>query len=89
MGQVSIGVDTFQQQIVGVTIVLNDAAGSFVTSNQSTQAVTLLHELSHAIYDLYGPLGKNTLPSEFGITPDNRDPKLSMANTAAIDKHCH
>jgi hypothetical protein len=36
------------------TITINDLQGSFVTGNWKNQVVTLLHELGHAMNDIFG-----------------------------------
>jgi len=66
-----------------VTILLNNtsAGASFVAGNVDDWAVTILHELGHAVYDLYGSYASK-------ITPDGKDTTLSEANTRLIKEKC-
>ncbi len=78
-----------QIQNTSVSITLNDVQGSFVDGGTNSQATTLLHELGHAIFDLYGPQGSNILPPGYGIQPDGSNVPLSENNAKAIQEHCH
>jgi RHS repeat-associated protein len=66
-----------------VEIKLNNttAGASFVDGNLSDWTVTILHELGHAAYDLYGPQASK-------ITPDTGNTALSEANTRLIREKC-
>jgi len=73
----------------GIEIDINDLPGSSFnpTANNVifgtsaiTQAVTVLHELGHAMYDLFG-VGQIA-------TPDGGNVPLSNANTQLIQKNC-
>ena len=65
----------------GVQITVNNIAGSFVTGNPSNWTVTVLHELGHAYWDLYGP-------GTSAIQPDANSVSVSQANTALVQKTC-
>ncbi len=58
---VEIGPQSYQQQASSVLIKINDPKGDFVTGDTGSESDTVLHELGHAIYDLYGPAGKGIL----------------------------
>ena len=73
--------DTFIQVYSFVDIVLNDTAGSFVTGTANDQVVTILHELGHAYWDLFGQ-------GTSAILPDGTSTTQSEANTAKIKKDC-
>jgi hypothetical protein len=79
-GQVGYGAITLN---TSVTIMLNNTSpgASFVSGNVDDWAVTILHELGHAVYDLYGSYASK-------ITPDGNDTKLSEANTNLIKEKC-
>jgi hypothetical protein len=68
----------------GVIITLNNTTGgtAFVSGNQNDWAITLLHELGHVYWDLYGP---NTS----GIVPDGDSGQQSIDNTKLIQKDCN
>ena len=81
---VSIGNDgTMLTVNTGVVIKLDNtsAGASFVSGTTYDQAITLLHELGHAYWDLYGP-GTST------IKPDGTNTKASMANTNRVERVC-
>jgi hypothetical protein len=65
----------------GVQITVNNIAGSFVTGNPNDWAVTVLHELGHAYWDLYGS-------GTSKIQPDSASVSVSQANTALVQKKC-
>ena len=67
-----------------VVITLNNtgAGASFVSGDTRDQAITLLHELGHAIVDLYGP-GAST------IVPDGSSTPTSIRNTKTVQNVCH
>lgn len=66
-----------------VTINLNNtsAGASFVSGNVNDWAITILHELGHAFYDLYGSAASK-------ITPDGDSTAKSEANTALVKEKC-
>jgi hypothetical protein len=66
-----------------VTITLNNTSpgASFVSGTLNDWTATILHELGHAIYDLYGT------PSD-QIKPDQGNTAKSEANTALIKQKC-
>jgi hypothetical protein len=68
---------------VSVQIILNNSSGgsAFVSGNVNDWAITLLHELGHVYWDLYGP-------GTSSILPDHGNPAQSLANTALIGKDC-
>jgi RHS repeat-associated protein len=78
---VPIGDGATQILYSGVVITINDLAGTFITGNTQSQAVTLLHELGHAYDDMYGPTS-TLIESDAGSTAQ------SMANTALVQKNC-
>ncbi len=86
---VAIGNGATQLQAQTVSITLNSLPGGFLSESLYAQGVTLLHELGHTIYDLFGPSGTGQLGSSYPIQPDFNNTKASMANTNAIQKHCH
>ncbi len=65
------------------TILLNNPSPgvSFVSGNVNDWATTILHELGHAVYDLYGSYASK-------ITPDGNDTALSEANTRLVKEKC-
>lgn len=69
-----------------VTITINTAAGSFVNGSADDQTVTILHELGHAIADLFGP-SASMVKSDNESTQQGRD--QSAANTKLIKERCH
>ena len=79
--QAPIGNGATQLLYTGVLITINDLAGTFVSGNTQSQAITLLHELGHAYDDMYGPA--STL-----ILSDAGNPAQSMANTALVTQKC-
>ena len=86
---VAIGNGATQLQAQTVSITLNTLSGGFLSETLYDQAITLLHELGHTIYDLFGPMGTGQLGSSYPIQPDLNNTKASMANTNAIQNHCH
>jgi hypothetical protein len=81
---VPMGNDGTQVNVnTSVVITLNNtsAGASFVSGSTYDQAITLLHELGHAYWDLYGA-------GTSRILPDGSDPRLSQANTNRIDRVC-
>jgi len=66
-----------------VTIVVNNTTqgASFVSGSLNDWTTTILHELGHAIYDLYGT------PAD-QIVPDSGNTAQSEANTALIKQKC-
>jgi RHS repeat-associated protein len=66
-----------------VEIKLNNTSmgASFVDGNLNDWTTTVLHELGHAAYDLYGPQASK-------ITPDTGNTALSEANTRLIRERC-
>ena len=85
---VSIRNGATQLQTSVVEIEINDLQGSFVNGSAADQEVTIVHELGHAIYDLYGPLGTNVLGNSYGIQPDGGNVSQSEANTDGVKKAC-
>ena len=85
---VDIGNGATQLQNASVLVTINSLAGSFTGRSASDQRTTVLHELGHAIYDLYGPGGKNILSADYAIKPDARDVKMSETNTNKIKEVC-
>jgi hypothetical protein len=72
-----------------VQITVNNVGGSFVSQGPSAWAVTILHELGHAYWDLYGtgtskitPDGPNAPPGINGVT-------ASEANTKLVQSKCN
>jgi RHS repeat-associated protein len=70
----------------GADIKINDVAGAFVTGTLTDQAVTLLHELGHAVNDTYGSdtsqiVNDGTYLGAAGI-------KASQDNTALVLQNC-
>ena len=86
---VDIGNGAQQLPAQTVNITLNTLAGNFVSGSLYDEGVTLLHEIGHTIYDLFGPLGTRQLGSQYPIQPDAHNVKASEANTNAVEKHCH
>jgi hypothetical protein len=74
-----------------VTIKLNNTTNgaSFVTPNNVYNwAITILHELGHAYWDLYGP-GTSLIQSDNVATNTNaQNLQLSQANTALVQQDC-
>ena len=68
-----------------VTITINTAKGSFVTGTLQSQAVTLLHELGHAISYLFGT-SASQIKKDNSETQAGRD--QSAANTKLIEEKC-
>jgi hypothetical protein len=68
-----------------VTIKINSAQGSFVTGSTFDQAVTVLHELGHAMNDLLPNSSSLNRPDE-GNTPAGQS--QSKANTQTILDKC-
>jgi hypothetical protein len=91
---VDIGNNATQLQAATVLIRINALAGNFANGSLADQRTTILHELGHAIYHLYGPLGSQALGASYSIQPDviNGDPnktaELSQANQARIMEAC-
>jgi RHS repeat-associated protein len=67
----------------GVVITVNNTtpSASFVSGNVNDWAATILHELGHAYWDLYGP-GTSL------IVPDSSSTATSMANSALVRQRC-
>ncbi len=63
-------------------IILNDTQGTFVTGNLQSQIVTLLHELGHAMNDIFGP-GTNSFNQN-----DYANVKASGGNDQMIIDNC-
>jgi hypothetical protein len=66
-------------------IVINDLAGTFVSGKAQDQAVTLLHELGHAMNDIFGP-GTSQIKDDGSSVPGGI--QTSMNNTALVKKDC-
>jgi hypothetical protein len=66
-------------------ITINDIAGSFVTGSLQDWAVTILHELGHAMNDIFGP---NTSQIQDDGTNVPNHVQISMGNTAKIEQDC-
>ncbi|MGO4880477.1 MAG: RHS repeat-associated core domain-containing protein [Bryobacteraceae bacterium] len=64
-----------------VQITVNNTNGDFVTGGPNAWAATILHELGHAYWDLYG-IGTSK------IIPDGTNPARSQKNQALIEKDC-
>jgi len=69
----------------GVQITINNVAGSFVNQSADAWAVTILHELGHAYWDLYGQGTSSIVPDDSSV-PNNV--KVSGDNSALIEKKC-
>ena len=69
-----------------VQITVNNSAGSFFSGNVNDWAVTILHELGHAYWDLYGPSTSAIQPDGPSI-PDGV--QISENNTKLIKKDCN
>ena len=65
-------------------IVINGYAGSFVSGDWEAQAVTILHELGHAMNDIFGP-GTSIIQTDSTST---NGVNTSMSNTALVDNAC-
>ena len=85
---VDIGNGAQQKQATAVDVTINELAGSFVSGGGDSQKMTILHEMGHAIYDLYGPSGSGLLSTDYAIQPDKKDLKKSEANTKKINEVC-
>jgi hypothetical protein len=91
---VDIGNRAQQLQAATVAIRINGSAGNFVNGTLSERRTTILHELAHAIWDLYGPTtGNGMLSADYGIQPDFDSNESvaaakSEANHDAIKEHC-
>ena len=66
-------------------ITLNSLAGSFVTGTPTDQVVTLLHELGHAINDIFGP-NTSRIADDGPSVKDGV--QISMSNTALVRSKC-
>jgi len=77
-----IGNGATMQVWSAVQIQVNDVAGSFVTGGVNDYASTILHELGHAYWDLYGA-------GTSAIKPDANSTPTSMANTALVKSKCN
>jgi hypothetical protein len=66
-------------------ITINDLAGSFLAPSAEGQAVTLLHELGHAMNDIFG--AGTSLIQQDGQSVRNGT-QISMDNTALVDNTC-
>jgi hypothetical protein len=79
-GQVGYGAGTVY---TSVTITVNNTSpgATFVSGNLNDWTATILHELGHAIYDLYGT------PAD-QIKSDTGNTAQSEANTALIKQKC-
>jgi hypothetical protein len=64
-------------------IVLNDVTGSFVNGTTGDQVLTILHELGHAMDDIFGAGTNLFLNNDAGNT------KLSKMNDDFIKKFCN
>lgn len=64
------------------SIVLNDTQGTFVTGNLQSQIVTLLHELGHAMNDIFGAGTNKFNQNDYGNTA------LSGQNDQKIIDNC-
>jgi len=68
-------------------ILINDLAGVFVNGTASfpataqNQAITLLHELGHAVWDIFGGGSSQ-------IKPDHNKPGTSLDNTWKVKRKC-
>jgi hypothetical protein len=72
-----------------VDITLSSQNGSFASGDPNSWVLTVLHELGHAIYDLYGPvMGIGQIGSNYAIKPDYGNSYISDRNDAAIRKNC-
>jgi RHS repeat-associated protein len=67
-------------------IVINDAAGVFLTGSANDQLVTLLHELGHAVNDIFGA-GTSQIVDD-GTSMGKDGIQLSIDNSALIKKNC-
>src|SRR5208282_4618095 len=85
---ISIGNGATMQVNTGVTILVNNIAqgASFVSGSTYDQAVTILHELGHAYWDMFGP-GTSAIQPDGSGTPQ-QNLAASQANTALITKDC-
>ncbi len=70
----------------GAEIKINDVAGTFVTGTLNDQIVTLLHELGHAVNDIFGG-GTSQIVND-GSALGQAGIQASMNNTALVQKNC-
>jgi len=70
----------------GAEITINDVAGTFVTGTLNDEIVTLLHELGHAVNDIYGN-GTSQIVSD-GESLGPAGIQASIDNTALVKKNC-
>ena len=66
-------------------IQFNDLAGVFVTGNAIDQAIAVLHELGHAMNDIFGT-GTSVIQQDGKSVPNGV--QLSMDNTSLIETTC-
>ena len=66
-------------------ILINDLAGTFVTGNSRSQMITILHELGHAMNDIFGAGTSKIVDDGTGVT---NGISKSEHNTALIRKDC-
>ena len=69
---------------IGALITINDGQGDYVSGDPKQQAVTLLHELGHAMNGTFGP-------GTSGITTDSisgNGPSLSHQNIETVEVAC-
>ena len=73
-----------------VTITLNNttSGASFVNGYVYDWAVTILHELGHAYWDLYGPGTSLIGPDNVPTNTNAQNLQLSEANTALVEQNC-
>ena len=86
--QVQPGVVANAQGVVqngAAYMTINDLAGSFVTGTPQSQVVTLLHELGHAMNDVFG--AGTSLIRDDGQGVHNGT-QISMDNSALVQQTC-
>ena len=72
----------------GVKITINNVAGSFATGGPNDWAATILHELGHAYWYLFGA-GTSAITPDGPSAPAGVDGiAASQANTALIKRKC-
>lgn len=66
-------------------ILINDLAGTYRTGTFEDQVVTLLHELGHAVNDIFGP-GTSVIQPDGTSVPNGV--QISMDSSTLVDNTC-